>query len=153
MNDSNTIVSKNLIDYCINPCNIAKLKKLDRQECRQILPFLSRIWIRNTFFDEINFSSYKLAILEKLKDYTDTNQIEAYLRVDFAQIYDDIIKHLSTRKKTQTLSCYTCTEFESATPTGKLLMVSNILLNGNIRVCIKQDDTNLINLIIIYFLV
>ena len=49
-------------------------------------------------------------------------------------IYDDIIKHLSTRKKTQTLSCYTCTEFESATPTGKLLMVSNILLNGNIRV-------------------
>ena len=42
MNDSNTIVSKNLIDYYINPFNIAKLKKLDRQEYRKILPFLSR---------------------------------------------------------------------------------------------------------------
>ena len=65
-----------------------------------------------------------------------TNQIKAYLRVYFAQIYDDIIKHLSTCNKTQTLRCYTCIEFESATPSGKLLMVSNILLNGNIRVCI-----------------
>jgi hypothetical protein len=49
MNDSNTIVRKKLIVYSINPFNIAKLKKLDRQECRKILPFLSRIWIKNTF--------------------------------------------------------------------------------------------------------
>lgn len=99
MNEINniTLVSKNLIDYCINPCNLNKLKSLNRTECRQILPFLTRIWIRNTCFDELQFSSFKLAILDKLRDYADTNQLEAYLRVDFAQIYDDVIKHLSTR--------------------------------------------------------
>ena len=135
MNETNVLVTKNLIDYCINPCSLNKLKALSHTECRQILPYLTRIWMRNTFFDElINFTNFKLAILEKLRDYEDTNRIESYLKVDFAQIYDDVIKHLSTRKKTQTLSCYTCIEFETGTPTGKLLMVSNILLNGNIRV-------------------
>ena len=99
MNEINniTLVSKNLIDYCINPCDLNKLKSLSRIECRQILPYLARIWIRNTSFDELQYSSFKIAILDKLRDYVDTNQIEAYLRVDFAQIYDDVIKHLSTR--------------------------------------------------------
>jgi hypothetical protein len=132
-----TFISKRLIDYCINPTDLDKLNALDYNECRQILPFLTRLWTRNGN-DEIgdsDDSDYLLAIFDKLRLYDDTNRICSYLKVDFTQIYEDVIRHLSTRKKTQTLSVYSFVEFESASPTAKLLMVSNILLNGNIRVC------------------
>jgi len=50
MIDKNIVVSKSLIDYCINPCDVDRLEKLVDNECRQILPFLTRIWSRTTSF-------------------------------------------------------------------------------------------------------
>ncbi len=131
-NDNSNVLSKNLIDFCINPSDFVKLNQLDAIECRQILPFLTRICVRGDIQPE--YSHFKLAILDKLSLFEDTNKIRGYLNADFDQIYEDVIKHLSARKKSQTLSTYTYVEFESASPTSKLLMIANILLNGNIRV-------------------
>ncbi len=100
-------VSQNLIDYSINPSDLSKLDQLNSDELRQILPFLTRIWMRSVDTDE-SFEQLKIIILEKLSLFEDTNQIKAYLNVDFNQIYEDVIKHLATRKKSQTLSVYSC---------------------------------------------
>ena len=134
------VVTKNLIDYCVNPSDLTKLDELNSKESRQILPFLTRLWKRNSLYtDEPSFSDFKLAFLEKLRLFEDTNRICAYLDADFTQIYDDVIRHLSARKKSQSLSAYNCSDFEAASPTAKLLMISNMLLNGNIRV---EDNIN-----------
>lgn len=109
MNENfNLSVSKNLIDYCINPSDIEKLNDLNSNELRQILPFLTRIWMRSTIDSDESFEQFKMIILEKLSLFEETNQIKAYLNVDFNQIYEDVIKHLAARKKSQTLSCYSC---------------------------------------------
>jgi hypothetical protein len=102
MTDSQEIfISKRLIDYCINPTDVDKLDELDYNECRQILPFLTRLWTRNANEDaeasSNNDSEYSLAIFDKLRMYDDTNRICSYLKVDFTQIYEDVIRHLSTR--------------------------------------------------------
>ena len=91
------LISQNLIDYCINPSDLTKLDQLDPKECRQILPFLTRIWTRSSCFDQLQYSNFKLAIFSKLRSYEDTNKICLYLNADFAQIYEDVIRHLSTR--------------------------------------------------------
>lgn len=133
--NSNLLISKDLIDYCIDPFQIEILDRLNDNECRQILPFLSRIWIRSSSFLDESDRIFKLAILKKINTFDDTNRLSELLNVDFNQIYEDVIRHLSARKKSQALSVYDCLEFEDASPLAKLLMVSNILLNGNIRVC------------------
>jgi hypothetical protein len=136
-------ISKKLIDYCINPSDLKSLDELDSSslECRRILPFLTRLWTRDTFSgcssspaENNEHKRFRLAIYDKLRTFEDTNRIVSYLSVDFNQIYEDVIKHLSARKKSQTLSVYSYIEFESASATAKLLMISNMLLNGNIRV-------------------
>ncbi len=99
--------SKNLIDYSINPSDLSRLEQLNSDELRQILPFLTRIWMRSIDTDE-SFEQFKMIILEKFSLFEDTNQIKAYLNVDFNQIYEDVIKHLAARKKSQTLSVYSC---------------------------------------------
>jgi len=136
------IVSKKLIDYCVNPADLDKLSELAYTETRQILPYLSRIWIRDDSFDQAEFSDIKMAVFNKLRQFEDTNRICSYLNVDFNQIYEDVIRQLSARKKSQSLSVYSYEEFESASPTGKILMVSNILFNGNIRVSFHVRWTN-----------
>ena len=93
-------ISKNLIEFCINPTNSVKLNELDDKECRQILPFLTRLWYRKSSGqdeEENPYMEYKLAIVEKLRNFNDTNRICMYLKADFAQIYEDVIRHLSTR--------------------------------------------------------
>lgn len=132
--NSKLLISKELIDYCIDPFQTERLDSLDYKECRQILPFLSRIWLRNPCSLAKSYDSFKLAVLGKINNYEDTNKLAEYLNVDFHQIYEDLIKHLSARKKSQTLSIYECLEFEEASAVAKLLMISNILFNGNIRV-------------------
>jgi hypothetical protein len=127
-------VSKNLIEYCVNPADLDKLDGLDYTETRQILPYLTRIWLRDDQYDQSEYSDIKMAIFNKLRRFEDTNLICSYLNVDFNQIYEDVIRQLSARKKSQSLSVYSYEEFESASPTGKILMVANILFNGNIRV-------------------
>ena len=107
MSDHPISISKNLIDYCINPCDLDRLDQLQLNECRQILPFLTRIWTRSSCFDEMQYSGYKIAILEKLRLYEDTNRIRSYLSADFSQIYEDVIRHLSTRYKFAQLSLIT----------------------------------------------
>ena len=171
--------SKTLVEFCIDPTCTSKLAALDAHECRQLLPFLTRLWIRNADWEEeaaannnnnntnnhrkivdaVNsngsdqaadieeeddeeedeeeelFADFTVAILGKLRAYQqDTNHICAYLNADFCQIYEDVIRNLSTRKKSQALSVYSCGEFEAATPTARLLMIANVLFNGNIRV-------------------
>ena len=136
----NVVVSKKLVDYCLNPSDLAKLDALSSKESRQILPFLTRLWKRSSLYTEDDsFADFKLAFLEKLRLFEDTNRICAYLDADFTQIYDDVIRHLSARKKSQSLSAYNCSDFEAASPTAKLLMISNVLLNGNIR---TEDNIN-----------
>lgn len=132
--NSKLLISKELIDYCIDPFQADRLNSLDPKECRQILPFLSRIWLRNPCLLDKSDNSFKLAVLAKINNYDDTNKLVEYLNVDFHQIYEDVIRHLSARKKSQALSIYECLEFEEASPMAKLLMISNILFNGNIRV-------------------
>lgn len=95
MNDGSSLVSKNLIDYCINPCDVERLEQLTNNETRQILPFLTRIWTRS--HEDIECSKFKFAILEKIRYFEDTNRIRSYLSADFSQIYEDVIRHLSTR--------------------------------------------------------
>ena len=90
-------VSKDLIDFCVNPFDLKRLKNLCKIECRQILPFLTRIWSRNSCFDEIQYSKYKLSVYKKIRLFEDTNRIRSYLNTDFSQIYEDVIRHLSTR--------------------------------------------------------
>jgi len=120
MNETiNLSVSKNLIDFCINPSDLSKLDELNSTELRQILPFLTRIWMRSNDTDE-SFELFKMTILEKLSLFEDTNQIKAYLNVDFNQIYEDVIKHLAARKKSQTLSVYSC---------GIILKIKYLVLN------------------------
>jgi hypothetical protein len=132
--ETKPFLSENLIDYCIDPTDFSKLEKLSNKECRQILPFLARIWVRSSIDSEDDYPQYKLAILDKIRLFEDTNKICKYLKSDFSQIYEDVIKHLSTRKKTQTLSTYSYNQFESSNEKSKILMIANILLNGNIRV-------------------
>lgn len=91
------IISANLIEYCINPSDLEKLDGLSLKECRQILSFLTRIWIRNTCADDDNNNTFKLSIFEKLRQFEDTNRICEYLNANFSQIYDDVIRHLSAR--------------------------------------------------------
>ena len=135
MTENQVFVNKKLIDYCINPYDLKRLKELSNDECRQILPFLTRIWARSlSTLNEPHFSNYKFVIMQTIRLFEDTNRIRSYLDADFSQIYEDVIRHLSIRKKTQTVSSYTCGEFETGSPTAKLLMISNILLNGNIRI-------------------
>ena len=95
--NQNVIVAKSLIDYCINPTDIARLDQLSLKECRQILPFLVRIWKRSSNIDETEMAVFKTAILDKLRLFDDINKICAYLNADFNQIYDDVIKQLSAR--------------------------------------------------------
>jgi hypothetical protein len=97
MIDKNIVVSKSLIDYCVNPCDVDRLEKLADSECRQILPFLTRIWSRTTNFDAHQLSKFKFVIYEKIRVFEDTNRIREYLDADFSQIYEDVIRHLSTR--------------------------------------------------------
>lgn len=128
-------VNKKLIDFCINPYDLERLEDLSNDECRQILPFLTRIWTRSlSTLNEPQFSNYKFVILQTIRLFEDTNKIRSYLEADFSQIYEDVIRHLSVRKKTQTVSSYTCGEFEAGSATAKLLMISNLLLSGNIRI-------------------
>lgn len=92
-------ISKQVIDFCIDPTDLTKLD-LEPKECRQILPFLTRLWIRNsTCIDDPEYKCFKLAILDKLRTFEDTNRICDYLNVDFTQIYEDVIRHLSARFK------------------------------------------------------
>jgi hypothetical protein len=95
------LITKNLIDFCISPTDTGKLAELDFTECRQILPFLTRLWTRSENEEEEedaeDDSDYKLAIFDKLRLYSDTNRISSYLKADFTQIYEDVIRHLSTR--------------------------------------------------------
>ena len=133
-------ISKKLIDYCINPSDSEALEQLESYECRQILPFLTRLWLRDQYAaddDDEAFSDFKqlkTVIFNTLRKFSDANRLRSYLEVDFIQICEDVIKNLSARRKNQTLSVYSYLEFESASPTAKLLMISNMLLNGNIRV-------------------
>lgn len=91
-------VSKELIDYCIDPSDIDRLDQLDPNECRQILPFLTRIWTRSSACsEEEDYSNFKISILDKLNQFEDTNRLCDYLNVDFNQIYEDVVRHLSTR--------------------------------------------------------
>lgn len=141
MTEISSIVSKHLIDFCVNPSDLSKLEELSTKESRQILPFLTRLWKRSSLYvdNDSSFNEFKLAFFDKLHSFEDTNRICAYLDADFTQIYDDVIRHLSARKKSQSLSTYNYSDFESASPTAKLLMISNILLNGNIR---NEDNIN-----------
>lgn len=95
--NQNVIVTKSLIDYCINPTDITRLEQLSLKECRQILPFLVRIWKRSSNIDEAEMADFKTDVLDKLRLFDDINKICAYLNSDFNQIYDDVIKQLSAR--------------------------------------------------------
>jgi hypothetical protein len=100
MNDVS--ITKNLIDYCVNPTDLNKLNELSSNQILEILPFLTRLWIRNNILSEENefdnpYLDYKLAIYDKLRDFDETNRICSYLNADFSQIYEDVIRHLSTR--------------------------------------------------------
>ena len=90
-------ISKNLINYCMNPSDLDRLDQLDNLECRQILPFLCRLWLRNSFVDELTYGDFKMSIMDKLRLYEDTSRILTYLGANFTQIYEDVIRHLSTR--------------------------------------------------------
>ena len=142
--NSTLIVTKHLIDFSVNPSDLDKLDDLSTKESRQLLPFLTRLWKRSSLYSDSDpsFADFKMAFFDKLRLFEDTNRILAYLDADFTQIYDDVIKHLSARKKSQSLSSYNYSDFESASTTAKLLMISNILLNGNIR---NDDTTSIIN--------
>lgn len=106
-------VSKRLIDFCINPCDNVALDQLDSTECRQILPFLTRLWIREQFdegLDESNEETkrayaevrqFKASIFKKLRQYSDANRIRSYLEVNFIQICEDVIKNLSARYRSR----------------------------------------------------
>jgi len=105
MTENQVFVNKKLIDYCINPYDLKRLKELSNDECRQILPFLTRIWARSlSTLNEPHFSNYKFVIMQTIRLFEDTNRIRSYLDADFSQIYEDVIRHLSIRKKTQTVS-------------------------------------------------
>lgn len=95
MNDEIT-VSKRVIDYCVNPFDVDKLNELGVNECRQILPFLTRLWKRSQDDSVLN-EEFKLAVFQKLRQFEDTNRICSYLNADFAQIYEDVIRQLSIR--------------------------------------------------------
>lgn len=99
MGESCKNISKKLIDYCINPSDLEALNQLEFKECRQILPFLTRLWIRNPYSDEDDeeLKKFKFSIFGKLRQFSDANRIRSYLEVDFIQIYEDVIKHLSAR--------------------------------------------------------
>lgn len=101
-------VSKRLIDFCLNPCDTSALDKLDSDECRQVLPFLARLWLREQYDDggadescqeEANgeLKQFKASIFKKLRQFSDANRIRSYLEVDFIQICEDVIKNLSAR--------------------------------------------------------
>lgn len=100
-------VSKRLIDYCLNPCDTSAFDQLDTVECRQILPFLTRLWLREQYEETNDESSeeayrelkqFKTSIFKKLRQFSDANRIRTYLEVDFIQIYEDVIKNLSARQ-------------------------------------------------------
>lgn len=97
MIDNSLYVSKDLIDFCVNPFDLERLRNLKKTECRQILPFLMRIWSRNSCFNDTQYTKYKLAVYKKIRLFEDANRIRSYLNTDFSQIYEDVIRHLSTR--------------------------------------------------------
>jgi hypothetical protein len=129
MNETPHVISKYLLDFCNDPSDIESLNLLNKQELRQILPFLTRLWHRSP-----SNNHFKIEILKKIRKFEECNEIRDYLDANFVQINDDVIRHLSARKKTQTISVYSYHEFENSSSHAKLLMISNVLLNGNIRV-------------------
>lgn len=131
------VISKQLLDFCSDPSDIELLNSINREELRQILPFLTRLWHRSP-----SNHHFKIEILKKISKFEEANGIRDYLDANFIQINDDVIRHLSTRKKTQTISVYSYNEFENSSAHAKLLMISNILLNGNIRVIYFKYDFN-----------